>query len=97
MGVFFCIIWFVIFCGCVHVFLYHFKNWISPRLTAVATVVEKKKVVFDNTYMFQIVFRMENGEVLTMYVPRSDYKLLVPGDAGRLTAKRTKYISFERC
>ncbi len=101
----FYIVWFIIFCGCVYVFLDNFKDWISPKLTVVATVVAKKTVVVNTTqngcastnYMYQVSFRVENGEVLAMYVPRSDYKLLVPGDVGRLTAKRTQYISFERC
>lgn len=76
----------------------------SPKLTMVATVASKKtiRVTHNNNgciivnYIYQVGFLVENGETVIMSVPQSDYNLMRQGDVGRLTAKGTRYVAFER-
>ena len=41
-------------------------------------------------------FEVESGDRIELYVPNTEYGLLIEGDVGKLTFQGTRYLSFVR-
>ena len=85
------------------------KNNHSPRLSVPATVVAKRTQVhtthhhhgngamhMSSSTTYYITFQVESGDRMELYVPASEYSMLVEGDHGRLTFQGTRYLEFQR-
>lgn len=76
------------------------KNNLSPTITEVATVINKRRATSMNGNMTYItcfvMFRTQGGDELEFTVKGRFFRSVEEGDAGRLTHKGTRFISFER-
>ena len=84
------------------------KNRYSPKLVVNAKVVEKRIKIskflnqggeiprdeeFESCY---VIFQLDNGEQIELWVKRSIYLKLSKGDRGKLSFQGTKYLGFEK-
>lgn len=85
------------------------KNNDSPRLTVLATVVNKRSHVGYHDHHdanhhvhsrgytdYYITFQVESGDRMELQVNGAESGLLVEGDTGLLTFQGTRFLGFER-
>jgi len=76
----------------------------SPRLSVPATIVTKRRTTHHHhsnghhhhTHSYYVTFQVESGDRMELKVNRSEYNLLIEGDAGTLSFQGTRYLGFER-
>ncbi len=70
----------------------------APEKTASARLIAKRTQVFGrlSRTFYYAGFELENGERIELRLPGSEYGLLAEGDAGTLTYKGSRMISFTR-
>lgn len=104
MEIFFVILVAVVLCLFVYYLVRAIATWhknnLSPTVTEVATVINKRRAASMNGNMTYITcyvtFKTQGGEELELTVKGRVFRSVEEGYAGRLTHKGTRFISFER-
>ena len=109
---FFSIMFPIVFCLVIGVFVYVFvkgisewnRNNNSPRLTVPARVTSKQtRVSHNNTgnmhhhhTHYYATFEVESGDRMEFSLSSSEYGMLAEGDFGHLSFQGTRFLGFER-
>lgn len=89
-----CFVFIVIF---IKLLSYGRKNKREPRLTVLATVVEKRMIYSRSMYSnFYATFEVESGDRMVLYLEENEFGLLVEGDRGLLTFQGDRFCDFKR-
>ena len=83
------------------------KNNHSPRLTVLASVVDKRTNVSHHhgagehhhhhtSTSYYVTFQVESGDRMEFHVAGHEFGMLIVGDRGNLSFQGTRYLGFER-
>ena len=101
-------VFFLVIAMFIFVFVKGIGEWVhnnnSPRLSVDAKIVDKRRTTHHHhsnghhhhTHSYYITFEVQSGDRMKLKVPRSEFELLVEGDAGVLSFQGTRYLGFER-
>ena len=105
----FYIVFFLVLAMFVFTFAKIIGEWVSnnnsPRLSVDAKIVDKRSSTHHHrhanghhhhSHSYYITFEVQSGDRMELHVPRSEFGLLVVGDAGVLSFQGTRYLGFER-
>ncbi len=108
MRIMFMIVFTLVFCMIIAVFVRIIRQWNynnhQPVLTVDAACVSKREEVthhwnnhmMHHTTWYYVTFEVESGDRMELGVSGRDYGMIAEGDYGRLTFQGTRFLGFER-